>query len=109
MDQRMDIPPQARADDPKLDDLRDDGTREVLRDLAYKRLAIVNVAFYGLRGSRDWVLIDAGVHGSAGSIEEAARERFGCPPSRLCSRMVTSIMSARWRRSQRSGTFRSSP
>jgi len=57
----------------------DDGTREIAPDLAYKRLAIVNVVFFGARqcGDRQWVLVDAGVSGLTGLIESAAEERFG--------------------------------
>jgi len=57
----------------------DDGTMEVAPDLAYRRLAMVNVVFYGTRGAgdRQWVLIDTGVTGLAGRIESAAEERFG--------------------------------
>lgn len=56
-----------------------DGTQEVLPDLAFKRLAIVNVVFYGLpnAGDRGWTLIDAGIPGTAGLIKKAAFERFG--------------------------------
>lgn len=48
-------------------------------DLAYVRLAIVNVVLYGPdeAGDRGWVLIDAGIMGSAGAIARAASERFG--------------------------------
>ena len=46
-------------------------------DLAYKRLGIVNVIFYGLPGQPDWILIDAGLPGTAGVIRHAAEERFG--------------------------------
>jgi glyoxylase-like metal-dependent hydrolase (beta-lactamase superfamily II) len=54
-------------------------THEVVPDLAYRRLAIVNVAFYGRRGAgdREWVLIDAGVFGTTALITAAAEERFG--------------------------------
>ncbi len=57
----------------------DDGTREIAADLAYKRLAIVNVVFFGTPqcGDRQWVLIDSGVNGLAWLIESAAEERFG--------------------------------
>lgn len=79
MKEQVPISEAARADSPEFDDLRDDGTREVLPDVAYKRLAIVNVAFIGKAGSgdRQWVLIDAGVRGTTGMIRRAARERFG--------------------------------
>lgn len=48
-------------------------------DLAYKRLAIVNVVLIGAAdaGDRHWVLVDAGVMGSASAIKHAAAERFG--------------------------------
>lgn len=79
MDQQIPLNPENRADDPQHDEARDDGTHEVLPDLAYKRLAIVNVVYWGLPGSGegDWVLVDAGVHGTGGMIAKAAEERFG--------------------------------
>jgi glyoxylase-like metal-dependent hydrolase (beta-lactamase superfamily II) len=54
-------------------------THEVTPDLAYQRLAIVNVVFAGPPGSGNgrWVLVDAGVMGSAGAIASAVNERFG--------------------------------
>jgi len=69
----------ARADDPRWDQELDDGTREVAPDVAYRRLAIVNVAFVGppRAGDRGWVLVDAGLMGTAGRIAAAAEERFG--------------------------------
>lgn len=67
------------AVDSQRDASRDDGTHQVTPDLAYKRLAIVNVLFYGQPGAgdRQWVLVDAGVMGTAGIITKAAAERFG--------------------------------
>ena len=55
------------------------GLYEIASDLAYQRLAIVNVVYVGLPGAGDhnWVLIDAGVPGTAGSIRRAASDRFG--------------------------------
>jgi glyoxylase-like metal-dependent hydrolase (beta-lactamase superfamily II) len=52
---------------------------EIAPDLAYRRLAIVNAVFFGVRnaGEERWVLIDAGIPGSTGAIESAAKERFG--------------------------------
>ncbi len=90
MEQQIPISPDARADDPQADDARDDGTHEVAPDLAYKRLAIVNVAFYGLPGAgdRQWVLIDAGLPGAAGQIANAASERFG-PDARPAAIILT--------------------
>lgn len=56
-----------------------DRTHVVAPDLAYKRLAIVNVVFFGKPMARDrsWVLIDAGIRGTAGLIRRAAERRFG--------------------------------
>jgi glyoxylase-like metal-dependent hydrolase (beta-lactamase superfamily II) len=71
--------PSARADNPAQDSLREDYTHEIAPDLAYKRLIIVNVAFHGLAraGSESWVLIDAGLPGTAGAIAKAGGARFG--------------------------------
>lgn len=57
----------------------DDGTTEIASDLAYQRLALVNVVFYGRPqcGDREWILIDTGVPGMTGRIESAASARFG--------------------------------
>jgi glyoxylase-like metal-dependent hydrolase (beta-lactamase superfamily II) len=57
----------------------DDNTHEVALDLAFRRLAIVNVVFFGRPGAadREWVLIDAGVFGTTGFIESTAEKRFG--------------------------------
>lgn len=48
-------------------------------DLAYQRLGIVNVVFCGLPGAGDrrWILVDAGIPGTAGLIRRAAAHRFG--------------------------------
>jgi glyoxylase-like metal-dependent hydrolase (beta-lactamase superfamily II) len=79
MKKQIPVSKQARADSPELDHLRDDHTREVRLDLAYKRLAIVNIAFYGRRaeGPDGWVLIDTGIPGTTHLIVKAAEERFG--------------------------------
>ena len=55
------------------------GVNAVLPDLAYRRLAIVNVVFVGRpdAGDRNWVLIDAGLPFTAGLIKKAAAARFG--------------------------------
>lgn len=57
----------------------DDPVHEVLPDLAYRRLAMVNVGFAGTAGGSavGWVLIDAGLPGTAGLIRRAAAARFG--------------------------------
>jgi hypothetical protein len=53
MSQQVPIDPSARADNSELDNARDDGTREIAPDLAYRRLAIVNVVFVGRAGAGD--------------------------------------------------------
>lgn len=52
---------------------------ELAPDLAYERLAIVNVVMLGPRraGDRGWVLVDTGVWGSAPLLRRAAAARFG--------------------------------
>lgn len=52
---------------------------EIARDLACLRVGIVNVFLVGEpdAGDRSWVLVDAGLHGSAGRIRRAAEARFG--------------------------------
>lgn len=69
----------ARADDPERDATREDGTREIAPDLAYRRLAIVNVVFVGRphAGDRGWILVDTGVSGTTRLITDAAESRFG--------------------------------
>jgi glyoxylase-like metal-dependent hydrolase (beta-lactamase superfamily II) len=64
------------------DGFEDEGVREITPDLGYKRLAIVNVVYYGrpatdAASSAEWVLIDAGLFGTAGRIARSADERFG--------------------------------
>jgi glyoxylase-like metal-dependent hydrolase (beta-lactamase superfamily II) len=54
-----------------------EGTHEVAPDVAYQRLAIVNVAYFGAAGARDWVLIDAGIPGSTNAIRSTVAERYG--------------------------------
>lgn len=57
----------------------DDGTLQVLSDLACKRLVMVNVVFCGMpaAGDRNWVLVDTGLPGTASVIRRAAAKRFG--------------------------------
>ena len=79
MAQQIPLSDHDRAFDPDRDAERGDKTHEVAPDIAYRRLAIVNVAFIGLPGAadREWVLVDAGLTASAGFIRAAAEERFG--------------------------------
>lgn len=69
----------ASALEPALDAARNDRTHEVLPDVAYRRLGIVDVVFCGPRqaGDRAWVLIDAGLPGTKGLIRDAAAAPFG--------------------------------
>jgi glyoxylase-like metal-dependent hydrolase (beta-lactamase superfamily II) len=73
MDRQVPLDASARAD------IKDeDGLHEVLPDLAYQRQIFVNVVFYGIESlRRSWVLIDAGLHGSADRIIRAAEKRYG--------------------------------
>jgi glyoxylase-like metal-dependent hydrolase (beta-lactamase superfamily II) len=54
------------------------GTLVLAPDLAYRRMSIVNVIFYGNPSTgSDWVLIDAGLPTSKRGIIDAAEHRFG--------------------------------
>lgn len=55
------------------------GLLEVARDVVCLPLSVVNVSFVGPPGAgdRNWVLVDAGLAFSTGSIARAAAERFG--------------------------------
>jgi glyoxylase-like metal-dependent hydrolase (beta-lactamase superfamily II) len=66
------------------------GLHEIAPDLAYQRLVIVNVVYVGLQGAgdRSWILVDAGIPGTAGSIRRAAAERFG-PDARPAAIVLT--------------------
>ena len=72
MEKQVPIDSSARADTHEQD-----GVHELVRDVAYQRLMIVNVMYYGMPDLPEWILIDAGLKGSAGSIESAAEKRFG--------------------------------
>jgi glyoxylase-like metal-dependent hydrolase (beta-lactamase superfamily II) len=79
MTQQIPLPHEASALHPELDAARNDRTHEIVPDVAYRRLAIVNVVFVGPAhaGDRQWVLVDAGLAGTKTLIEEAAAARFG--------------------------------
>lgn len=57
-------------------EIPEEGVFEVAPDLAYRRLALVNVVFYGWPGDRNWVLIDTGLPGTAEIISRIAVDRF---------------------------------
>jgi glyoxylase-like metal-dependent hydrolase (beta-lactamase superfamily II) len=90
MAQQIPLDYASRADNPGHDAARGDGTHEIAPDLAYQRLAIVNVVFFGKAGAgdREWVLIDAGVMATKGLITGAVGERFG-PNSRPAAIIMT--------------------
>lgn len=73
MKQQVPVSPAARAD------WESDGSlHELTTDIAYQRLGIVNVVYFGVMGaSTQWVLIDAGIPGSAQAILSAVERRFG--------------------------------
>lgn len=81
------VPVDERA---RADETMDGVVHAVADDLAYQRLAIVNVVFWGPAGAKPgrWVLVDAGVPGSAGLIRRAAEARFG-PGTRPASIVMT--------------------
>ena len=54
----------------------EEAVRAIAPDLAYRRLAMVNVVFAG-KPDGPWVLIDAGLPGTAGMIRRSADTRFG--------------------------------
>lgn len=74
MTQQIAVSPEALAAEIQKGTLH-----EIAPDLAYRRLAIVNVVFIGSPdgGDRGWVLVDAGLSGSAAAIRKAAEARFG--------------------------------
>lgn len=82
---QLPLPPDAIAGHPAPD-----GTVEVAPDVACLRVGIVNVAFIGHpdAGDRGWVLVDAGLPGSAEKIRSTAARRFG-PDARPAAILLT--------------------
>lgn len=60
-------------------------SHEVLPDVAYLRIQMVNVVLIGGPNSANWILIDAGVGDASETIRRAAAERFGpeTPPAAI--------------------------
>jgi glyoxylase-like metal-dependent hydrolase (beta-lactamase superfamily II) len=79
MTEQIPLDAAASALDNRADKARRDGTHELTPDVAYRRLGIVNVVYVGRQnaGDRGWVLVDAGLYGTAPLIRRAAAERFG--------------------------------
>lgn len=82
MTQQVPVDERARADTA-----HEGSVHEVALDVAYQRLAIVNVVYVGRPGAGpgEWVLVDAGVKGTAGAILRAVKRRFGdaAPPAAI--------------------------
>lgn len=59
--------------------------QEVLPDVSCMTVQIVNIGMIGRPDSKKWVLVDAGMPGSANTIISAAEHRFGtdCPPQAI--------------------------
>lgn len=72
MHKQVNVDASARADG-----VEHGGVHEIAGDVAYKRLFMVNVGFFGRPGQREWVLVDAGIPGTAPLITEAAAHLFG--------------------------------
>jgi phosphoribosyl 1,2-cyclic phosphodiesterase len=100
----------ASADCAEYDKLRNDKTRQIAPDLAYRQIAMVNVIFYGRPGAGDghWTLIDTGMPGAASDLRSAAQARFGGTgrPSAIVLTHGHSIMSVRSKRWPRNGMSR---
>jgi glyoxylase-like metal-dependent hydrolase (beta-lactamase superfamily II) len=80
MVQQIPIDPDARAGI----EIPDEGVLEVAWDVAYRRLALVNIVMVGQPATGDWVLIDAGLPGTADIIAGVAEARFGgAPPAAI--------------------------
>ena len=62
----------------------EEAVRALGPDLAYRRLAMVNIVFFG-EPDGEWVLIDAGLPGTAGMITHSSDARFGSnrPPAAI--------------------------
>lgn len=76
MEHQIPLPASARGD---FSTTNGDGTRQIIRDLAFQNHVFVNVGFVGVpyTGNQRWVLVDAAIPGSAGSVAKAVAKRFG--------------------------------
>jgi glyoxylase-like metal-dependent hydrolase (beta-lactamase superfamily II) len=71
---------QIPLDDAAAEDLAREGPLHIAApDIAWRRLAIVNIVMLGPpdAGDRGWVLVDAGLRSTVGLVKAAAAERFG--------------------------------
>ncbi len=67
----------ASADRPENDKLRDDKTRQIAPDVAYRQIAIVNVIFFGRPRAGDGNWTHTGMPGAASDLRSAVQMRFG--------------------------------
>ena len=90
MGQQVAVDPKGLVDDITRESRRRGKVHVIAPDLAYRRLAIVNVIFFGpaRAADRHWVMIDAGVIGMTSFITGAAEERFA-PNSRPAAIILT--------------------
>jgi glyoxylase-like metal-dependent hydrolase (beta-lactamase superfamily II) len=90
MKKQIPLNPSARVAKTSTAQDRHSGTHELIPDLAYKRLAMVNIVFWGKQGAgdREWVLVDTGIPGTARLIVRAATARF-TPESRPSAIVLT--------------------
>jgi len=73
------------SDDDKLVEEAEGGALIAAPDVVYHRMLIANVVFIGRPGAPGWILVDAGVMGTAGTIRKVAAARFGAdvPPAAI--------------------------
>lgn len=64
-------------------EIPDEKVLEVAPDVAYRRMALVNIVLVGQPLSGDWVLIDAALPGTAGMIQRTAEARFVRKPAAI--------------------------
>jgi glyoxylase-like metal-dependent hydrolase (beta-lactamase superfamily II) len=72
MAQQIPVEEMAELSGPEID-----GLIEIAPGVAYQRLGLVNVVYFSDADLERWVLIDAGLHGTARAIIRAAEVRFG--------------------------------
>lgn len=74
MEEQVPVDASARAEE-----ITTEGVHEIAPDLAYQRLGIVNIVYFGRPGGDNdgWILIDAGLKGTASMITAAAEARYG--------------------------------
>jgi glyoxylase-like metal-dependent hydrolase (beta-lactamase superfamily II) len=65
-------------DDKAIADISSEGPATIVAaEIAYQRLGIANVVYIGAPRTDTWVLVDAGVPGTARFIRDAVKDRYG--------------------------------